>query len=289
MKDLIVIVGPTASGKTSLSIDIAKKCDGEIICADSRTIYKGMDIGTAKPTEKEQTMVQHWGLDLVEPSEYYSAAEFKDYATKKISEIRCRGKIPFLVGGSGLYIDSVIFDYKFGPKANKTQRLKLQHMSIDELHEYCKKNAIILPENYKNKRYLTRLIELNGAKSNDRGKMINNCIVVGISTENEVLRSRIKKRSNKIFKDGVIEEAKTLGDRYGWECEAMKSNIYPLIKSYINGVITLDELKNKFVLSDVKLAKRQKTWFKRNKFIKWMPIEDIENYLLSQLANNKNS
>jgi tRNA dimethylallyltransferase len=116
MRDLplIVIVGPTASGKTSLAIDIAKQFGGEIICADSRTVYIGMDIGTAKPSRAEQAMVPHWALDLVEPGQRFTAADFKEYANKKIAEIRSRGNIPMIVGGTGLYVDGVIFDYKFG-------------------------------------------------------------------------------------------------------------------------------------------------------------------------------
>ena len=130
---LVVIVGPTASGKTSLAIEIATKFNGEIICADSRSIYKYMDIGTAKPTLFERNQAVHWGLDLIEPGEYFSAADFKDYAMKKIEEIRSRGKLPVLVGGTGLYVDAVIFDYKFGPKANESLRQELQHKTLDEL------------------------------------------------------------------------------------------------------------------------------------------------------------
>ena len=111
---LIVIIGPTASGKTSLVIQLAKKYRGEIICADSRTVYCGMNIGTAKPSLGEQQGVSHWGLDLVDPGDSFSVSQFKDYACQKIKEIRSRGNIPFLVGGTGLYIDSVIFDFQFG-------------------------------------------------------------------------------------------------------------------------------------------------------------------------------
>src|SRR4051812_9831711 len=119
---LIVIVGPTASGKTALAIEIAKLFNGEIICADSRTIYRGMDAGTAKPTTRERSIVPHWGLDLVEPGDSFSVADFKSYALNKITEIRARNHIPLLVGGSGLYVDAVLFDYQFGGRANKEIR-----------------------------------------------------------------------------------------------------------------------------------------------------------------------
>ena len=134
---LVVIVGPTASGKTSLAIDLAKRYGGEIICADSRTIYKEMDIGTAKPTAAQRAEVTHWGLDLVEPGESFSAYDFKIYANQKIQEIRKRGNIPFMVGGTGLYIDAVLFDYEFGQPADPELRQTLQLMSVSELQNYC--------------------------------------------------------------------------------------------------------------------------------------------------------
>ena len=111
---LVVITGPTASGKSDLAVEIAELCDGEIICADSRTVYRNMDIGTAKPTTEMLSRVPHWGIDIVSPGDYFSVADFKNYAVEKIKDIRQRGKTPFLVGGTGLYIDSVIFDFSFG-------------------------------------------------------------------------------------------------------------------------------------------------------------------------------
>ncbi len=110
---LVVIVGPTASGKTAIAVEIAKKYGGEIICADSRTIYKEMNIGTAKPTTEEQKQIPHFGLDLVKPNERFSVADFKEYALREIAQIRSRGNMPLLVGGTGLYIDSVLFDFDF--------------------------------------------------------------------------------------------------------------------------------------------------------------------------------
>src|SRR5664279_14928 len=138
---LVVITGPTASGKTGLAIELAHQFGGEIICADSRTIYRGMDIGTAKPTPVERLLVPHWGLDLVDPGEYFSVADFKKYADQKIIEIRARGRIPFLVGGTGLYIDAVIYDYRFGPPANADLRSRLEKLTIDELYAYCEETV----------------------------------------------------------------------------------------------------------------------------------------------------
>jgi tRNA dimethylallyltransferase len=281
---LVVIVGPTASGKTLLAVNVAKKCNGEIICADSRSIYKGADIGTAKPTIKERSSIPHWGLDLVEPGEYFSVADFKKYADEKINEIRARGKVPILVGGTGLYIDSVVFDYKFGPKRNVILRTKLQHMTLDELLIYCKKNKISLPENLRNKRYITRAIEMNGVVPTKKLKPIKSTIIVGITTEKDILRSRIIQRAEQMFDDGVIGEAKMIGDRFGWASEAMKSNIYPLVHSLLDGEITQEGLKARFVTLDWRLAKRQLTWLRRNRFIQWFSLNDAEYYLNDKLA-----
>lgn len=281
---LIIIAGPTASGKTALAIELAKMYNGEIICADSRSIYKGLDIGTAKPTVEEQQIVPHWGLDLVEPGEYFSAADFKKYAEQKISEIRARGHVPFLVGGTGLYIDAVMFDYQFGEKANKKLRQKLQQMTIEQLHVYCSEHKIQLPENSKNKRYVIRAIETRGDQKSRRSDPVSNTVIVGIATDREVLRDRIRKRADHFFSSGVVEEAKRMGDIYGWESEAMKSNIYPLLRQYNEGEMTLAEVKQRFGTLDWRLAKRQITWLKRNKYVRWLDLNDAYDYLCKQLA-----
>lgn len=281
---LVVIVGPTASGKTSLAVELAKKYDGEIICADSRTIYKGMNIGTAKPTLAEQAGVPHWGLDLVEPGEYFSVADFKKYADAKIAEIRERGHIPFLVGGSGLYVDAVVFNYQFGLPADKNLRKKFEDMTLDELHEYCHKNNVLLPENDQNKRYVVRAIERNNIATTRDKRPLSTSIIVGIATDRDELRSRIQQRSEQIFDDGVVEEATILGKKYGWNNEAMTGNVYPLTHDYLDGKITLNEMKKKFAVLDWRLAKRQLTWLRRNPFIKWLGLTEAHNYLMGLLA-----
>lgn len=281
---LIVIVGPTASGKTSLSINLAKRHRGEIICADSRTIYKGMNIGTAKPTIDEQAIVPHWGLDLVEPGEYFSVADFKAYACQKIEEIRSRGNVPFLVGGTGLYIDAVLFDYKFGAAADNDGRIKLQQMTLAQLYDYCNKNNMLLPENYKNKRYVIRSIENHGMKLGKCQQPLDNSIVVGISTDKTVLRDRIEQRIEQLFNNGVVDEVKIIGDKYGWASEALKSNIYPLIHSYLIGDTSLADVKTRSITADWRLAKRQMTWLRRNRFIQWLLLGDATEYLDDQLA-----
>lgn len=286
---LVAIVGPTASGKTALAIELAKKFDGEIICADSRTVYKGMDIGTAKPTAREQQEVPHWGLDLVEPNQRFTAADFQAYATKKIQEIRQRGHTPFLVGGTGLYIDAVLFQYELSLSYEPNERLELETKSIKELVEYCIKNNIKLPENVKNKRYLVRAIERKNISTKRQIKPTDSSIIVGIATDREVLRSRIQSRTEQLFEDGVVQEATILGEKYGWKSEAMTGNIYPLIHAYVRGELTLDEIKQKFIVKDWQLAKRQLTWLKRNHFIVWGTLEQSKAYLIGVLASEQQS
>lgn len=281
---LIVIVGPTASGKTGLAVEFAEELGGEIICADSRTIYRGMDIGTAKPTLVERQRVPHWGLDLIEPGQPFSVADFKRYATGKIADIRARGKIPFLVGGSGLYVDAVIFDYQFGDKSTTEQRDYLEAMSLSELHSYCKSNNIPLPENKMNKRYVVRAIERQGRSSQRRSAPISTSIIVGIATETAMLKTRIADRSEQIFTNGVVEEAMILGKKYGWKNEAMTGNVYPLVHDYVKGMIDEVKLIEKFEVLDRQLVKRQLTWFRRNPYIVWETRENAEGYIKRALT-----
>jgi tRNA dimethylallyltransferase len=284
-KPLVAVVGPTASGKTALAIKLAKEYGGEIICADSRTVYRGMDIGTAKPSPEEQAEVKHWGLDLVEPGQRFTAADFKEYANNKITEIRSRGKIPFLVGGTGLYVDAVIFDYQFGTDRDEQARDDLEKMTLDELINYCKKNNIDIPENDKNKRYIVRSIEQNGINNRRKNQPIDNIIIVGITTIGSELRTKIALRAEQLFENGVIDEARILGEKYGWDNEAMTGNIYPLCRQYLNGELSLEQVKEKFITLDWHLAKRQMTWLRRNSFIKWFNIDDAVHYIASVLAS----
>ncbi len=281
---LVVIAGPTASGKTALAITLAQQFGGEIICADSRTIYKDMDIGTAKPSVEEQAGVPHWGLNIVAPGEAFSVADFKRYAVAKIAEIRARGRVPFLVGGTGLYIDAVVFDFAFGAQANEAMRRKFEAMTLSDLHNYCTKNNIILPENSQNKRYVIRAIEQKSISTSRNTAPIPHTLIVGIATERHMLRTRIEHRAEQLFANGVVEEAKMLGEKYGWESEAMTGNIYPLIQQYLAGDITKAELKAQNTIRDWRLAKRQLTWFRRNPHMLWATLEDAEHYLSQKLA-----
>lgn len=233
--ELIVIVGPTASGKSELAMRIAKRYDGEIITADSRTIYRGMDIGTAKPDPKAQAAVKHWGLDLAEPDQKFSAKHFQDYALKAIKNVRGRGKLPILVGGTGLYIDSIIFNYDF---------------------------ASSLERDPTNPRHSLK-------KGGSNPEIIKGALTIGIDPGKEELKKRIERRVNEIFAAGFLKEAKKLYKQYSSELEVFKAPGYRAAFNHLNNQIDIEPAKKEFVQNDLKLAKKQRTWFKRNKFILW--------------------
>ncbi len=279
---LIVIVGPTASGKSGLAMELAKAYNGEIICADSRTVYKNMDIGTAKPSIYDQQQVPHWGIDLVEPGESFTAADFKKYALQKVQQVRERGHVPFIVGGTGLYVDGLIFDYEFG-KPQPELRKTLETLSLEELKNYCANNNIELPENENNRRYVIRAIEQKSINNKRLSALINNVVVVGIATERDVLRQRITDRADQLFENGMLEEAQKLGKTYGWDSEAMTGNIYKLVRKYLNGELNQEQLKQDFVTADWRLAKRQITYLKRNPYINWLNLEDAHEYISTLL------
>ena len=235
---VIVIVGPTGSGKTAAAIETAKALDGEVVSADSRAIYKYMDIGTAKPSPEEQGGVPHWGIDLVEPGERFTVADYKEYAVRKIAEIRERGHVPIIAGGTGLYVDAVIYDYQFrGPTGEK-------------IGDFEQKSCT------------------------DRTEMSSDFKVFGIKWSPEELRERLVLRANKLFVQELYEETEFLVKKYGWDNQAMKSNIYQFAWRYMQGEISREEAIKLNVYDDWHLAKRQMTWFKRNPKIKWLDGRD---------------
>jgi tRNA dimethylallyltransferase len=280
---LIVIVGPTASGKTGLSIKLAKEFNGEIISADSRAIYRGLDIGTAKPSVEERRGIVHWGIDLINPGEYYTAADFKRYADAKIDDIRSRGHLPILAGGSGLYIDAILFNFEFGNLPIVEKRTTLQKMDILELQNYCVKNNIKLPDNIQNKRHLIRTIERDGIRGERSKCLSNNTIVVGITTLKKTLHERIAKRAECMIKNNVVNEATMVADKFGWNNEAMTGNIYSIIKKHKKCVLNEKEMLQEFIKSDMRLVKKQMTWFRKNPFIVWGDLASCERYLMQIL------
>lgn len=286
-KPLVVIVGPTASGKSELALKVAKAFDGELICADSRTVYKGMDIGTAKPTLQDQQAIKHHLLDVVEPGQVFTVHDFQRLAETAIADIRDRQKLPILVGGSGLYIDSIIFDYSFPAPTSLRQRQQLDELAIDELINYCQKNTITLPANQRNKRHLISAITRNGSLSGKRSEPIDHCIIVGITTNQDILRQRITTRAEHLFSHGVVEEARNLGEMYGWNSEAMTADVYQVLRKLLGSKLSLEEAIEKNISLDWRLAKRQMTWFKRNCFIEWKSLIQAEHFLFALLAKTE--
>lgn len=266
---LIVIVGETASGKTAAAIKIAQKVGGEIICADSRTIYKHMDIGTAKPTKQEQALVPHHLIDIIQPNETFSVAKFKQLAEKCIQDITSRGKAPVLVGGTGLYIDAVLYNYQFNNQPNSKYRHHLLQMNDEQLTTLLHtKNINITNLNIKNKRHVIRAIERDGLVPKNT-KLRQNSLILGLKLNREVLKERITKRVEQIFNDGFLKEVQQLETIYGWDNEAMTGIGYKVARSALEGVATIEEAHQAFVKRDISLAKRQRTWFKRNSNIHW--------------------
>lgn len=266
--ELLTIIGPTASGKTALAIEMAKKFNGEIISADSRTIYKGLDIGTAKPSMAERKGVIHYGFDLIEPDTRYSASEFKKYALEKIDDIKKRGKLPIIVGGTGLYVDCVLYDFKM-PKANLELRKYLELKDVSELQALVLINGLVMPENRNNKLHLITTIEREGVKPTKNDQLPNGWYLIGLKPENNILQSRIVKRANDMFDSAVLNEATKVADEFGWDCPGLNGGIYKCLRLYSQGLIDLGQCKQMFLKSDKMLAKRQVTWFKRNKEIMW--------------------
>ena len=233
---VLVIVGPTGSGKTGLAIEVAKILNGEVISADSRAIYKGMDIGTAKPTIAEMDGVPHFGIDLVEPDERFTVVDFVRYAKQEIAEIRERGKLPIIAGGTGLYVDSLVFNYQFDDVVKKT----------------C----------------------------SDREEMSSDYIIVGINWPREKLRERLLIRSNKLFEQNIEAETLSMVEKYGWDSQAMKSDIYPICWEMMRGNISREEAIRLNAIDDWHLAKRQLTWFSRNKNINWLPLNKAAEWII---------
>lgn len=277
MAPLIVVTGPTASGKTGLALDMAERYNGEIVCADSRTNYTGMDIGTAKPTPEERARVPHHLLDVVLPGELFTAKDFQTLAVEAIAGIRARGKVPFLVGGTGLYIDAVVLEFKWPEQTGERQQLEA--LPSDQLLSMIKKQHITLPENITNRRHLINALIRGGQVGGSLPTPRENTHVVAIATDKSTLESRIRVRAKEMFRQGVVQEARRLAERYGWDSEAMTSNIYPIIHRVITGDISETEAIELFVIKDRQLAKRQVTWLKRHDFVEWLPLEEAGPYI----------
>lgn len=272
---LVVVVGETASGKSALALRLARACSGEIICADSWTVYKDFDIGTAKPSRLERAEVPHHLLDVADPSGGFSAAVFQKLAEPVIASITRRGNVPILVGGTGLYIDSILYHYSFMEEPPPELRAELNAMSLDDLIARAEKGGYLRRDiDLRNKRRVIRLIETEGELP-ERQSLRENTLIIGLKVPRAELEERIERRTDAMLAAGLEQEVAELAERYGWNCEAMKGVGYAQWRGYFEGSQTLPETRAKIIKATLDLAKRQRTWFKRNKSIQWFstPVE----------------
>ncbi|HEX7368355.1 MAG TPA: tRNA (adenosine(37)-N6)-dimethylallyltransferase MiaA [Candidatus Saccharimonadales bacterium] len=275
MPPLVVIVGETASGKSALAHELAKRLNGEIISADSWAVYKGFDIGTAKPSAAERAEVAYHLIDVADPLEGFSAVLFKRLAVNAIQSIVSRGKLPIMVGGTGLYIDSVLFDYSFLPATSPELRQELNALSLSEVLQRARELGLDMDGiDLRNKRRVIRLIENNGARPTRRHALRENTLILGLRRKQEDLHERIERRVDAMVAAGFADEVQRLGERYGWDCEPMKAPGYRAFADYVQGKVTLSVAKERFRQNDLKLAKKQRTWFKRNSGIHWLNNRD---------------
>ncbi len=301
---VIVICGPTASGKTALSIELAKKINGEIISADSMQIYKDMNIGTAKPTEEEKQGIEHYLLDFVSPEERYSVAQYKQDAKNAIREIIKKGKVPIIVGGTGLYVDSLIYEIEYGEiKVDEEYRHQLEKIveekGLDELYNRAME---IDPEAMKkisvnDKKRIMRVLEIYKAtgktKTQQELESKKNPVefdykVFAINWDREKLYQRINKRVDIMIEDGLVEEVKNILQKYDNFPTAMQGLGYKEVVDYINGIYSKEEMIEKIKMETRRYAKRQLTWFRKNKQTIWLEgTNDIQNnidIILNSLA-----
>ncbi len=290
---LIVILGPTASGKTGTSLKLAKKYNGEIISADSRQVYKKMNIGTAKAKGEWEwgfnwngprktyfvEDIPHHLIDIVDPGKQFTAADFRDKAIKYAKMAERAGRIPMVVGGTGLYISALVDNLSI-PRvlANKKLRESLEEKTNEELIALLENldPKILETIDKKNKRRLIRALEVcifTGepfSKQRKKGEQIFDVLQIGIEVDRDELHKRISERTDQMVKDGLLDELNALlKQKYGWQLPSMSGIGYKQFKPYTNGECTLEEAIENLKKDTKRFAKRQLTWFKRDKRIKW--------------------
>lgn len=286
---VVVIAGPTASGKTGLSVEVAKKLGGEIVSADSMQIYKSMDIATAKPTKEETAEIRHHLIDFVNPDESFSVARYKTLAYEAIDDILSRKKLPIVVGGTGLYIDAlmrntVFLDY---PKSDIREELekRKEQEGIEALyHELQKTDPLAASKLHLNdSKRIVRALELYYAsgktiseqneQSHEKESPYRFVLIVLNARDRQVLYDRINRRVDAMFQSGLIEEAKAF-----FSSEASKTAKqaigYKELKPYLDGAVSLDEAVEKLKMETRRYAKRQLTWFRNKENVNWLYIDE---------------
>jgi len=286
---VIVICGPTASGKTALSIELAKKIDGEIISADSMQIYKEMNIGTAKPDKTEMQGIKHYLLDFVSPDVRYSVAEYKIDATNAIEEILKKGKTPIIVGGTGLYVDTLIYGIEYNDiKIDEEYRKKLEKIVEEKGLETLYKLAVQIDSeamkkiSVNDKKRIMRVLEIYQATGKTKTQQEQesrkngvkyNYKVFALNMDREVLYNRINLRVDLMLEKGLIEEVRNLKEKYNQFPTAMQGLGYKEVVEYLEGDINKEEMIEKIKMETRRYAKRQLTWFRKNKETIWLNAE----------------
>lgn len=290
---VIVICGPTASGKTKLSIEVAKMVNGEIVSADSMQIYKDMTIGTAKPTIEEMQGIKHYLIDFVSPDKRYSVAEYKNDATNAIEEIISKGKTPIVVGGTGLYVNSLIYEIEYpSVELDMNYRKKLEEIAekegLDRLYEMAMKvDKLAMKKISPNdKKRICRVLEIYHATGKTKTQIEiesranepkYDFLVFGINMDREKLYDRINRRVDIMIEDGLIDEVKEVLSKYNDFPTAMQGLGYKEVVEYLNGDTTKEEMIEKIKMETRRYAKRQLTWFRRYENITWIDgLDDIQ-------------
>ena len=290
-KPLVVITGPTAVGKTDISILVASQLNGEIVSADSMQVYRSMNIGTAKPTPEEMAAVRHHMIDIVEPWQEFSVAQFQRQARRCIGDILSRGKLPIVVGGTGLYINSLIYDLDFtGTVSDQRFRTELQKLARERGKEYLydrlkKADPDTAKRLHVNDlRRIIRALEvyhcsgvpMSAHNTGMRRTAPYNPVVFGLTMQREELYRRIEKRVDRMMAEGLLDEVKDLLERgCTREMVSMQGLGYKEVIGYLEGEYTLSEAVELIKRNTRRFAKRQFTWFRRNGKIIWIDVNKI--------------
>lgn len=291
-RPLVVLTGPTAVGKTAVSIEFAERIQGEIISADSMQVYRGMDIGSAKIRKEEMNGIPHHLLDILEPEETFNVMLFQQFAKQVIEEIYDRGHIPILTGGTGFYIQSVLYDISFTEETDDSVRIRLEKEAEEKGAEYLhEKLAAVDPETAENihannvKRVIRALefYELNGyplSEHNKSERQKNSPYLFRyyvLNEPRELLYQRIEKRVDLMLEEGLVAEVEALKERgYTRDMVSMQGLGYKEILDYLCGLCTLEEAVETIKKETRHFAKRQLTWFRREKEVTWIEKGDFE-------------
>jgi tRNA dimethylallyltransferase len=273
---LVVIFGPTASGKSELALKLAKKFNGEIINADSRSVYRGFDIGTAKPSKREMKIVPHHLFDIIDANKEFGLGEYKKLADKKIADIWKRGRLPFLVGGTGLYIQAVIENWQIpSRRSNQALRDELESMSLHdllhELNEVDYKTFQVIDK--QNKRRVVRALEVyfttgeSFVAQKKKAEPLYDCLILSLSVPRKKLYKNIDERVDKMLKDGLEKEVLELSKKYSWSKYAMSGIGYRQWRPYFDGKCTRDTVIERIKFDNHAYARRQLTWLRKMKGI----------------------